>query len=81
MSAPFVTRRVQWMDMQPTPNGMMPTLWDTDDRRDGTPRVRVGVEVHHDCDGKPEHFVVSSDDNHVMFCEQEPGPEPLCEAE
>lgn len=78
MRSPYVTRHVAYMDLQPSRTGdRLPTLWDTDDRRDGEPRVRVGVEVQCDGDGTPCGFNVSSDDNHVMFCEQNPGPEDI----
>lgn len=77
MNEPHVTRRISWMDLQadsfPSGEVLLPTMWDSD----GPGRVRVGVEIFHDGEGGASDFVVSSEDSHILLCQQQPGPEPL----
>lgn len=69
-----ITRRVAYMSLEEGPEGIrLPTLWDEDDETNS--RVRVGAEIYCCPDGQPADFVVSSDPNHIMMCEQNPGPE------
>jgi hypothetical protein len=66
----MIERQIAWMDVQDAgEKGSRVTVWD----HDGPGRVKVGVEIHYDEDGRLVHFLASSEDNAVLDAEQNPG--------
>jgi hypothetical protein len=70
----FVTRGVGYVGQDPDGNGdLVPSYYD--DNAEG--RVKVGVELIRDENGNLMGVSMQSDDNHVQFCEQHPGPDDI----
>jgi hypothetical protein len=68
----MIERFVAWMDIQDAgERGARPTMWD----EEGAGRTKVGIEITYDADGRPVGYLCSSDDDHVMFCQQNVGVE------
>lgn len=70
----FVTRGVGYVGQDEDGSGdTVPSYYDNA----GEGRVKVGVEMIRDEEGNLVSVNMSSDDNHVLFCEQHPGPDEL----